>query len=165
MPLIALHYQEARDLIIIDTASFDDFSQKRADNFVLLSRAGNPPSQLAQLSPHADVIETQIHLSKKFTALSVCAWSACRAGSPYRFSASCARAGTGSKGRKPRWDCTAPPFTALTGTPVESRVRATTPQTLPVMPDAAGIAKSGSHRAVGGEQANRRSHSAYKEAR
>jgi hypothetical protein len=32
--LIALHYQETRDLIIINAASFKDFAQKRADNFI-----------------------------------------------------------------------------------------------------------------------------------
>jgi hypothetical protein len=41
--LIALHYQEARDLIIIDAASFEDFAQKRTDNFISGPHAENPP--------------------------------------------------------------------------------------------------------------------------
>jgi hypothetical protein len=56
--LIALHYQETRDLIIIDAASFEDFAQKRADNFISVFHAENPPlvPLARQLSGKADVI-------------------------------------------------------------------------------------------------------------
>lgn len=43
--LIALHYQEARDLIIMEAASVEDFLQKRADNFILVAHQ-NPPGSL-----------------------------------------------------------------------------------------------------------------------
>jgi hypothetical protein len=43
MSLIAHHYQEARDLIIIEATSFEDFLQKRTDNFISVSYAKNPP--------------------------------------------------------------------------------------------------------------------------
>jgi hypothetical protein len=43
MSLIAHHYQEARDLIIIEATSFEDFLQKRTDIFISVSYAKNPP--------------------------------------------------------------------------------------------------------------------------
>jgi hypothetical protein len=39
MSLIALYNQEARDLIIIAAASFEDFAQKGAYNFVSVTHA------------------------------------------------------------------------------------------------------------------------------